>query len=231
MHAQQLREWINIVEAVDSNYLYHSTKSAQSAKEILQTGYLKPGGPQSATVAQVGPNTPVVSFGRDLQYQLSGEAARRDYQVVFVIDRRKLEQRYKTIGTSQSMNVRGLPYAQNAASTNYNQLYSWKDKFDYDKDQKISRNDLVKASTDQDLPPHHRAFAQRMIAHLFEPKKGKEYEEVVPVTSGKLPLKDILVGFYLVPDKPASQDPELVNHPLRLDMPKPHVFVQANKAT
>ena len=44
---------------------------------------------------------------------------------------------------------------------------------------------------------------------------GHEFEEVIPVPKGVLPLKNILVGIFLNSDA-AKNDPELANHPLRV---------------
>ena len=100
-----------ITEDTNGNYLYHSTEDAQTAKSILQSGMLKASNSaQNATDAQT--KLPVISFGRNLNYQTNGENVGRDYEVVFVIDRAKLEQKYKTLGTSQSDEVRGLAYPQ-----------------------------------------------------------------------------------------------------------------------
>jgi hypothetical protein len=218
MHADQLREWMNIVEAVNSNYLYHSTQDAATAKAILNSGYFKAGDSnQDATDAQVQ-GSPTISFGRDLRYQISGSNVGRNYQVVFVIDRTKLESRYKTVSTSQSRDIRNAPF---------------KDPYDKEmiKRRVGAQMKFIDKNKDGVIDNQEKAQQPLLYTRYFAPKAGEEFEEVVPVKSGKLPLKGILVGFYLVPGKPASQDPELVNHPLRLDMPKPNVFVKANTAT
>jgi hypothetical protein len=220
MTAHDIRHYLNLLEAVTSNYLYHSTQDAATAKMILSTGVLlgRTGAAQPATDAQT--SLPTVSFGRNLSYQMSGTTVGRNYQVVFVVDRNALERRYKTLGTGQSHDTRGLVKGGDT---------EWLDKsktftkyLDTNADGKLDAAEL-------DNPPEKWAGAAKNIKkYLGTSKLGGEFEEVVPVKSGKLPLKGLLVGFYLVPNKDAAKDPELVNHPLRLNMPRPHVFEPAN---
>lgn len=231
MHTKQLREWINLFEAVDSNYLYHSTQDAATTKAILNSGYFKAGdSPQIATNAQTG-GMPSISFGRDLRYQLGGQTQNRDYQVVFVIDRAKLEQRYKTIATSQSSDVRGLAwYASNSTEFRQQNLPQTQRLMQARRKVPFGMLDLNK---DGKIDPSEKAQAvdPKLYTNWAASKAGGEFEEVVPVKSGRLPWKPFLIGFYLVPGKPASQDPELLAHPLRLEMPRPNVFTKANPGT
>lgn len=214
-----------VSEAVGGNYLYHSTEDAETAKKILSSGFFKAGhSAQDATDAQVG-NTPTVSFGRNLGYQTSGKNVGRDYQVVFVVDRNALESRYKTFGTSQSSIVKGLGYGMGMRADDRQnqdpklvQMIKRKEQYsrgyvDTNKDGQISKDEMEKNSD-----YYNKYFAN---------KSGNEYEEVVPTKTGTIPWKGMLIGFYLVPGKSASRDPELLNHPLRLDMPRPNQFVKA----
>jgi hypothetical protein len=216
-----------------NNYLYHSVGSAATTKEILKSGRLnaKISSRQPATVAQVGSKVPTVSFGRNLSYQLDGDYVGKNYQVVLVIDRNALEKRYRTIATSQSRIVKGLAYgtdfsgpgSSDKLQEDHPELRDLLDKrvadgyniLDINKDGEICQGE-IKANID--------AYTK-----YYANKAGDEFEEAVPVKKGFIPLKDILVGFYLVPGKPASEDPELLNHPLRLEMTRPNVFVKVNQ--
>lgn len=196
-------------EEIGGNYLYHSVQDADTAKAILNSGYFlaNRSGSQPATDAQTP--YPVVSFGRNINYQTSGANVDRDYQVVFVVDRRKLEANYKTLGTSQ-----------NQLSTDKWKTMGprWTKSYDKNGDGKLTVDELPAGIGGETLRKNY-----------FQPKAGGEFEEAVPVKSGKLPLKGILLGFYLVPGKAASKDPELLSNPLRLDMPKPNIFVKAKQ--
>jgi hypothetical protein len=216
-----------------NNYLYHSTESASRAKGILKSGklYGSIATKQPATTAQVGSKVPTVSFGRNLSYQLDGDYVGKSYEVVFVIDRNALEKRYRTVATSQSRIVKGLAYGTDFSGPcggdklqeDHPELRDLLDKrvadgyniLDINKDGEICQGE-IKANID--------AYTK-----YYANKAGDEFEEAVPVKKGFIPLKDILVGFYLVPGKPASEDPELLNHPLRLEMTRPNVFVKVNK--
>jgi hypothetical protein len=219
-------ETTDLNEAVGGNYLYHSTEDAATAKAILQSGVFKAGfSGQTATDAQVG-ETPNISFGRNLAYQINGANVGRDYQVVFVVNRGALESKYKTIGTSQSGDIRGLGYGSGihaAKQQNQNPIVrkqvsakttANRERVDTNKDGKFSQ-DEIEANSDL-----YRTYVSA--------KAGNEFEEVVPTRTGTIPWQGMLVGFYLVPGKAAAKDPELLNHPLRLEMPSPNNFVRAN---
>ncbi len=216
----------SVVNEAGGNYLYHSTEDAATAKAILQSGVFKAGNSsQTATDAQVG-ETPTISFGRNLAYQINGSNVGRDYQVVFVVNRGALESKYKTIGTSQSGDIRGLGHGSGIHSAKLqnqnpfvrrqaaNKTTANRGMVDANKDGKFSQ-DEIKAN-----PDLYRTYVS--------PKAGGEFEEVVPTKTGTIPWRNMLVGFYLVPGKAAAKDPELLNHPLRLEMPRPNNFVKAN---
>jgi hypothetical protein len=213
-------------EAVGGNYLYHSTQDANTAKQILSSGYIlgSNSGKQPASDAQT--TLPTVSFGRSIGYQTSGVNVDRDYQVVFVFDRASIETRYKTLGTSQSQNVRGLA---NPIDTEWGGKVAKLGKvwgLDANADGKVDYKEIGNVS---------KSAASNMVkkgvsAKLNAPKAGGEFEEIVPTKTGKIPLQGLLVGFYLVPGKAASKDPELLNDPRRLDMPRPNQFVKATQA-
>ena len=213
-------------EAVGGNYLYHSTQDANTAKQILSSGYLlgNSGGKQPASNAQT--TLPTVSFGRSIGYQTTGANVERDYQVVFVFDRTSIETRYKTLGTSQSQTVRGLA---NPIDTEWGRKVAKLGKvwgLDANADGKVDYKEIGNAS--KSTAPN--MVKQGVSTQLNAPKAGGEFEEIVPTKTGKIPLQGLLVGFYLVPGKAASKDPELLNDPRRLDMPRPNQFVKANQA-
>jgi hypothetical protein len=221
MGTQDVAEGLD--EAVGGNYLYHSTQDANTAKQILSSGYIlgSNSGKQPASDAQT--TLPTVSFGRSIGYQTSGVNVDRDYQVVFVFDRAAIETRYKTLGTSQSQNVRGLA---NPIDTEWGGKVAKLGKvwgLDANADGKVDYKEIGNVS---------KSAASNMVkkgvsAKLNAPKAGGEFEEIVPTKTGKIPLQGLLVGFYLVPGKAASKDPELLNDPRRLDMPRPNQFTKA----
>jgi hypothetical protein len=243
-----------LAEEVGGNYLYHSVEDKATLQAILNSGYFKAGNSaQTATNAQT--DLPTVSFGRNLQYQLSGEGVGRDYKAVFVLDRNRLESRYKTIGTSQSNVTKGLKNKNKSEERRADLAKN----YDYDKDGALTRKDgdaIMKAFQDhaddptfkigmlgwmgdasvKDGPaPGRRMPTRQEISNIISPaasyfksKAGHEYEEVVPTKNGKVDWKGSLVGFYLVPKKGLDKDPELLASPWRLDMPSPNVFKKAN---
>jgi hypothetical protein len=93
----------------------------------------------------------------------------------------------------------------------------------------INKNGKIDQDELDNPDPRWKMAADNMKKHLGKSKSGGEFEEAVPTKTGKIPWKGMLVGFYLVPGKEASMDPELVNHPLRLDMPRPNTFVKAKQ--
>ena len=212
-------------EAVGGNYLYYSRETADEAKQILSSGYIlgNTTGKQPASDAQT--TLPTVSFGRNIGYQISGANVDRDYQVVFVFDRTSIETRYKTLGTSQSQTVRGLA---NPIDTEWGRKVDKLGKvwgLDANADGKVDYKEIGNAS--KSTAPN--MVKQGVSTQLNAPKAGGEFEEIVPTKTGKIPLQGLLVGFYLVPGKAASKDPELLNDPRRLDMPRPNQFVKAKQ--
>jgi len=207
----------SIIEQVGGNYLYHSTPTADIAKQILSSGYFKAvASPQMATLAQT--NLPTVSFGRDLTYQMSGASVGRDYEVVFVVDRGALESKYRTLATSQSWEARGTAFADRWALSRVRVYKHHVSLYDINKNNKLDPEEISKAPKD----------THELLNSFYKSKAGKEFEEVVPTKTGKIPWKGMLVGFYVIPGKEAAKDEELLNHPLRLEMPRPNVFVKAN---
>ena len=213
----------DITEAVGGNYLYYSRETADEAKQILSSGYIlgNTTGKQPASDAQT--TLPTVSFGRNIGYQISGANVDRDYQVVFVFDRASIETRYKTLGTSQSQTVRGLA---NPIDTEWGRKVTKLGKawgLDSNADGKVDYKEIRNASKST----ASNLVKQGVSTQLNAPKAGGEFEEIVPTKTGKIPLQGLLVGFYLVPGKAASKDPELLNDPRRLDMIRPNQFVKA----
>jgi hypothetical protein len=204
-------------------------QDADTAKAILNSGYLKANrtGSQVATDAQT--ELPVVSFSRNLNYALSGANVDRNYQVVLVFDRSTIEANYKTLSTSQSKEVRGSAYGSFSDKIRAKNSL----KYDVDGDGQLTGKDADEIFRQGIMGKKSRQEVGQILGQTkhdyHRPKAGGEFEEVVPVKSGKLPLNRILVGFYLVPGKAASKDEELLNNPMRLDMPKPNVFVKATQ--
>ena len=94
----------SIVEQVGGNYLYHGTNN-EAAKNILSCGSFSANTVSQQYATKQQTKLPTVSFTRELQYLLNpdqGNVGGGDYEVIFVIDRNKLESNYKTIGTSQT---------------------------------------------------------------------------------------------------------------------------------
>lgn len=214
----------NLQEAVGGNYLFYSRQSADEAKQILSSGYIlgNTNAKQPASDAQT--QLPVVSFSRNLAYALSGANVDRDYQVVFVFDRNAIETRFKTLGTSQSQDTRGLGF--NPGDTEWLRKSKQFTKYlDKNADGKLSADEI-----NNPADPRFAMAAKNIKQYLRTPKSGGEFEEIVPTKTGKIPLQGFMLGFYLVPGKPASQDPELINHPQRLVMPRPNIFTPAQKS-
>jgi hypothetical protein len=189
-------------EAVGGNYLYHAT-GADGLKGILSSGSIRSAtAPQAATSAQT--KLPTVSVTRDWGYASGSNAGNQmagiGRHAVLVLDRNAIESNFKTLGTSQSNNFKGLalnPYLQNRS---------------------------------QNTDPMARANAKAK-AKYAEPttKAGGEFEEVVVVPKGALPLKGTLVGFWINPKSELMKDPAIMNDPRRLDMVRPNQFVKATQ--
>ena len=194
-------------EAVGGNYLYHAT-SASGLKAILSSGGIRSAAsPQSATSAQT--RLPTVSVTRDWGYA-SGAQAQSQSQggigrdAILVLDRNAVESNFKTLGTSQSTNIKGLafnPY--------------------------LTKNNVARS---QNTDPMARNIAKAKAKNA-EPtaKAGGEFEEAVVVPKGALPLKGTMVGFWINPKSELMKDPAIMNDPRRLDMPRPNQFVKATK--
>ena len=199
-------------EAVGGNYLYHATDS-NGLKGILQSGAIRAvNGPQMVTHAQT--KMPTVSVTRDWGYA-SGSNASAQIQggigraAILVLDRAAIESNYKTLGTSQSPIVTGLPYA---------------DKQDL-KRAKIHKN---QASIDASIMKGISQSEKDNLIHKYNaPKFGGEFEEAIPVPKGSLPIKNILVGFWVNPKSELMKDPTIMSDPRRLEMTGPNTFVNA----
>ena len=82
-------------QKVSGNFLYHYT-DIDGAKGILSSGHIKAGIGQTATSAQT--KLPSVSVTRDWNYASGkGEDVGKNHAVIFILDRRKVENNYKTI--------------------------------------------------------------------------------------------------------------------------------------
>ena len=230
---------VELMEAVGGNNLYHFS-SVDGAKGILSSGNInasKHGG-QMATIAQT--KLPTVSVTRDWSYAVGNtdtQIGGMKHDVVFILDRQKIENNYKTIGTSQSTDTRSGAFntLKPSKRDHIRSVSPGGEKFqqfDTDNDRSISRaeRDAFKQKyTDADGNLSAEALAtwnaivstnQYAVPNPNEPdvrtdvKSGGEFEEAIPVKSGKLPIKNIVVGIYLNSDA-AKNDPELANHPLR----------------
>jgi len=196
----------NLDEAVGGNYLYHAT-SASGLKGMLSSGGIRSAtGPQAATQAQT--KLPTVSVTRDWGYASGSNAVDQmagiGRDAILVLDRSAVESNFKTLGTSQNTNIRGLAFNP----------YLRKDG----------------EARSQNTDPAARANAKAK-AKYAEPtaKAGGEFEEAVVVPKGALPLKGTMVGFWINPKSELIKDPAIMNDPRRLDMVRPNQFVKATQ--
>ena len=193
-------------EAVGGNYLYHAT-GANGLSSILQSGYIKSAdGPQKATQAQTA--LPTVSVTRDWGYASGSNAQSQDGGIgrdaILILDRNALESNYKTISTSQSRDIRGMPRASEPGLSGALTV----------------RKAVVKPGVE--LKGQHKMS-------YGTAKAGGEFEEAVVVPKGVLPLKGTMVGFWVNPNSELMKDPTIMNDPRRLDMVRPNQFVKAKQ--
>jgi hypothetical protein len=228
----------SINEDVGGNYLYHSCQDAASAKAILSSGKFLATRSSLQPSGEAQTKLPTVSFSRSVEYAMSGRVVGRDYKIIFVVNRQKLEQNYKTLGVTHSLDVRGQGYAPKATKARVNFANTTADK---NKDGTISQDEINDYNKTYELP--YFSSKNKMAKFNADGKRVKdddadatsmtptsEFEEIVPAKAGAIPWKGMMVGFYLIPNKGLENDPELANHPLRLDMPSPNTFVKANKS-
>lgn len=235
----RLCEFIN--EAVGGNYLYHGTNT-ENAKKILSSGFFlgSTSAKQDASDAQT--RLPTVSFSRSWQYELNpGNVGRDPYQVVFVVDRRALETKSKTFATSQSGDIRGLGWG--ASGDTVRDEKGNRIPIKTNQDPRLRRKWAVRMQAGRERidtnndgiisPEEIRAIKQSdydVYTRYIASKAGGEFEEIVPVKNGKLPLKGILVGFWINPKTEAASDETLMNHPMRLEQTGPNTFKRANSS-
>ena len=193
-------------EAVGGNYLYHAT-GADGLRGMLSSGNIRSAaGPQAATSAQT--KLPTVSVTRDWGYASGSNAGNQmagiGRDAILVLDRNAVENNFKTLGTSQSTNIKGLAFNP------------------YFKKDGVARS--------QNTDPMARNIAKAKAKNA-EPtaKAGGEFEEAVVVPKGALPLKGTMVGFWINPKSELMKDPAIMNDPRRLDMIRPNQFVKATK--
>jgi len=241
----------SILEQVGGNYLYHGTNK-DAAKNILSGGFFKANtlGQQYATKRQT--KLPTVSFTRQLRYLINPDqegVGSGDYEVIFVIDRNKLESNYKTMGTSQTPDTTSKEGKRaldrfNSYDVNRDGKVDFKDADQIFKDgtmkefgKPASREEVGRRVGEYVTYNKGAMYYTKSGKHLNLVKSGGEFEEVVPVeatgknqwgTTGVLPWKRFLYGFYIKPESDAAKDEELLNHLLRLKMSRPNVFVKAN---
>ncbi len=209
----------SINEDVGGNYLYHAT-SAEGLKSILQSGQVKAAdGPQNATQAQT--KLPTVSMTRDWGYA-SGSNARPQSAIgtrivrdaVLIFDRSRIENNYKTLGTSQSSEFRGLALNPHQDRPRGGAVQNT--------DPRARKN----AKAKYDLAS---SMGGEWAASYNTPKHGGEFEEAVVVPKGGLPIKGTLVGFWVNPASSLMKDPEIMNNPLRLEKTGPNKFIRAGE--
>ena len=193
-------------EAIGGNYLYHAT-GADGLKGMLSTGSIRSAtSPQKATQAQTA--LPTVSVTRDWGYASGANAQTQmsgiGRDAILVLDRNAIESNFKTLGTSQSTNIKGLSFNP----------YLRKDG----------------EARSQNTDPMARANAKAKMKYA-EPtaKAGGEFEEAVVVPKGALPLNRTMVGFWVNPKSELMKDPTILNDPRRLDMVRPNQFVKAKQ--
>jgi hypothetical protein len=194
----------DIAEAVGGNYLYHAT-SADGLKGMLSSGSIsKAKGPQKATQAQTAMST--VSVTRDWGYASGSTAAQQSFggigrDAVIVLDRNAIESNFKTLGTSQSHDIRGLP--------------------------RVNEPELAGRLKMRAIAMRQPELKGQNKMNFGTAKAGGEFEEAVVVPKGALPLNGSMVGFWINPKSELMQDPAIMNDPRRLDMPRPNQFVKA----
>ena len=206
-------------EAVGGNYLYHATSPA-GLKGILQSGYI--GAQQTAQPAtDAQTKLPSVAVTRDWNYA-SGSARSSEgvgQGAVIVLDRNSIESKYKTFGSSQSWMTKGLPNA--TADTPQMKKLAQQTRYkDANKNGKLDYNELP-----------DNAGGAALKKDYFRPKAGGEAEEAVVVPKGNLPLQGLMIGFWVDPKSELMNDPAIMNHPMRLEMPRPNTFVKAGDNT
>ena len=220
-------------EAVGGNYLYHATGGL---KEILQSGAINAArGAQDSTKAQT--KLPTVSTTRDWGYASGSNATAQEGGIsrgaVIVLDRNAVEQKYKTLGTSQSRDNRGLAFPKAG------NLKAGQAARSYDTDQS---GNITKADADDVFAKGTIAFGGKPVSRqevgqqlgqakhdYYTPKVGGEFEEAVVVPKGSLPIQGTMVGFWVNPRGPLAKDPTIMNDPRRLDMVRPNQFVKATQ--
>ena len=202
MGTQDVAEGLD--EAVGGNYLYHAT-SAGGLKAILSSGSISQAkGPQKATQAQTA--VPTVSVTRDWGYASGSTAAQQSFggigrDAVIVLDRNAIESNFKTLGTSQSHDIRGLP--------------------------RVNEPELAGRLKMRAIAMRQPELKGQNKMNFGTAKAGGEFEEAVVVPKGALPLKGIMVGFWINPKSELMKDSAIMNDPRRLDMPRPNQFVKA----
>ena len=194
-------------EAVGGNYLYHAT-GADGLKGMLSSGSIRLAtGPQAATSAQT--KLPTVSVTRDWGYASGVNAQTQMVSIgrdaILVLDRNAVESNFKTLGTSQSTQIKGLSFNP------------------------YLKKDGEARSQNTDAMARANAKAKTKYAEPTA-KSGGEFEEAVVVPKGALPLKGTMVGFWVNPKSQLMKDPAIMNDPRRLDMVRPNQFAKATQA-
>jgi hypothetical protein len=135
-----------------------------------------------------------VSVTRDWNYAIGkGAQTNIGHDAIIVLDRSQLEQSYRTLGTSQSQDVRGLA----APGIEPYKVKIQANKVAFNRSQYLD---------DPEITNRYRA------SH-----SGGESEEAVVVPKGTLPT-DHMVGFYVNPRSSLRQDPTIMADPRRLEL-------------
>ena len=199
-----------ITEEVGGDYLYHSTGSS-GLKGILSAGSIKSAtGPQIATQAQT--RLPTVSTTRDWAYASGSKAQQQMNSIgrdaIIVLDRKAIENNFKTLATSQSSSVVGSAYNPSVK-----------------KDGEARSQNTDKLA--RDIAKRKATYAK---THSPEPHKaGGEYEEAIVVPKGALPLARTMIGFWVNPKSDLVNDPSIMNDPRRLEKIGPNKFIKAGR--
>jgi hypothetical protein len=227
-----------LMEAVGGDNLYHYT-SVAGAINILRDKQIKAGeGTQIATTAQT--KLPTVSVTRDWNYAIGqGTDVGKTHDVIFILNRRKIENNYKTISTSQSTDTRSgafntLKPAKRDALRSASAGGEKFQQIDTNNDRRISsaeRAAFKQKHTDADgnLSAEAREiWAKVVAANMYDAPGGQghdvrtdikwsgEFEEVIPVPKGYLPLSTELVTGIFLNSQEAKDIPALANYPLRV---------------
>ena len=122
---------------------------------------------------------------------------------MIVLDRNAIESNFKTLGTSQSHDIRGLP--------------------------RVNEPELAGRLKMRAIAMKQPELKGQNKMNFGTAKAGGEFEEAVVVPKGALPLRGTMVGFWVNPKSELMKDPSIMNDPRRLDMVRPNQFTKATQ--